>query len=467
MRGIVCVLLLTAWPGLLTVSDAVSAEHMEAGVALLEITPPVGFPLRSNARPSTGQHDPLYAKALVLRQGDRQAAMVFCDLIGVPGDLSGRVRQLAEKKTGIPYANIFIAATHTHTGPLYFGPLWKHLLNTPGDYSSTLQKNYDYRALLEEKLVKVITHAQAAAGPVKLQAGIGTEHALSFNRRFHMEKGPVRSNPGQLNPDIVGPAGPIDPDVGLVLIRNPGDNRPLASLTVFALRCDTQGGSEWSADYPHFLERAIQDEFGGGFISLFAAGTCGDINHIDVSKKVRKSARQIGEELGLTVKSNMITLKEVKQPSLDAVSRVIQVPLQTYSAEDVARAKAIMSNHASRKVHFLVRVKARKILTMKLRGSGEALPVEVQTFRLSKEFAIAAIPGDVFVELGLAIKKRSPFAQTLVIELANDYPAYIPTRKAFREGSYETVNSHIRPGGGEIIVETAVELLQQLKPDAN
>jgi hypothetical protein len=73
------------------------------------------------------------------------------------------------------------------------------------------------------------------------------------------------------------------------------------------------------------------------------------------------------------------------------------------------------------------------------------------------------LPGEVFVELGLAIKRGSPFARTLVVELCNDVPAYIPTKKAFAEGSYETVNSLVQPGGGEAMVETALKLLKEIK----
>ena len=72
------------------------------------------------------------------------------------------------------------------------------------------------------------------------------------------------------------------------------------------------------------------------------------------------------------------------------------------------------------------------------------------------------LPGEVFVDLGLAIKRASPFKTTLVIELCQDAPGYIPTKKAFAEGSYETVNSRVAPGGGEKMVETAIRLLKEL-----
>jgi hypothetical protein len=86
----------------------------------------------------------------------------------------------------------------------------------------------------------------------------------------------------------------------------------------------------------------------------------------------------------------------------------------------------------------------------------------VQAIRFGREAALVTLPGEVFVDLGLAIKRASPFPVTLVAELANDAPGYIPTEKAFREGSYETVNSRIAPGGGEHMAKAAIELLAKL-----
>ena len=104
---------------------------------------------------------------------------------------------------------------------------------------------------------------------------------------------------------------------------------------------------------------------------------------------------------------------------------------------------------------------AAKVLDLHQRGSN--LTLEVQAFRLDKNTAIVCLPGEVFVELGLAIKYASPFRTTLVLTLCNDRPSYIPTRKAFAEGSYEVENSRVAPGTGETLVERAVALLQQLR----
>ena len=103
-----------------------------------------------------------------------------------------------------------------------------------------------------------------------------------------------------------------------------------------------------------------------------------------------------------------------------------------------------MPKVGSNELPFLTQVDSRSTLDLSSRGA--ALDAEVQAFRIRPDLAIVLLPGEVFVDLGLAIKQASPFKHTLVIELSNDNPAYIPTVKAFREGSYETVNSRIAPG---------------------
>mgnify|MGYP000848878540 CR=1 FL=1 len=86
----------------------------------------------------------------------------------------------------------------------------------------------------------------------------------------------------------------------------------------------------------------------------------------------------------------------------------------------------------------------------------------VQALRIG-ELALVGVPGEFFVELGLEIKRRSPFAQTMILELANDSVGYIPTRRAFEEGAYEPESSPYQPGFGELIVDTAVDLLGELR----
>ncbi len=254
------------------------AEELQAGVAVVDITPPTGYRMAGyfNERFNTGTHDPLQAKALVLRQGDERAALVFCDLVGIAPDVSERARELAAKKTGIPAANILITATHSHTGPLYAGELRQYFHDRAiADKGSDPHEKIDYSAVLTTKIAASIDKAASSTRPVALSAGIARQEGLSFNRRFHMKDGTVQFNPGKLNPNIVRPAGPIDPDVGLLRFR--AGDKDLALLTVFALHLDTVGGTEYSADFPFHLERKLRSVLGAEGVSLFGAGTCGDI----------------------------------------------------------------------------------------------------------------------------------------------------------------------------------------------
>ncbi len=97
--------------------------------------------------------------------------------------------------------------------------------------------------------------------------------------------------------------------------------------------------------------------------------------------------------------------------------------------------------------------------------SGEPwhLPVEIHAFRLDTQTAIVTMPGELFTEFGIDLKKRSPFPNTILIELADADIAYIPTVQAFKEGSYETINSRLMPGGGEEMINQAVKILEDLR----
>jgi len=436
---------------------------LQAGVATVDITPPKGYRMAGyfSERLNTGTHDPLRAKAIVLRQGDEQAAIVICDLLYVMREVSDRARELAGRKTGIPVANITVAATHAHTGPLYVGAMRDYFHERAvAKHGSDPHEMVNYSAELVDKIAEVIVQANASMQPVELEAGIASETRLSFNRRFHMKNGTVRFNPGQKNPDIVRAAGPIDPDVGLLLLSD-SQGKPIVSLTAFALHLDTVGGTEYSADYPYYLQHKLRDKLDDSLLSVFGIGTCGDINHIDVSIKGRRSAEEIGTMLAETVLGAIPELDQIGQPSLAIRSETISVPMQQYSPEEIDQAKRDMAKIGTRALPFLEQVKTYKIMAIQRRG-GKTLPIEVQVFRISRDVAIVMIPGEVFVDIGLAIKKASPFAKTLIIELANDGPGYIPTRKAFAEGSYETVNSRIQPGGGEAMTDLAIRLLNDL-----
>jgi hypothetical protein len=454
---------------LLLFAGFAAADEFRIGVATQDITPPVGYRMCGyfSERVSTGTHDPLLAKAIVFQQGDTQAAIVCCDLIGMHEPVTIRARELAKERTGIPAEHILVHGTHSHTGPLYFGSLREHYHGQAiKDGGKDAKETLDYGEFLATKIAAAIEQAVKQAKPAQLAVAKGEERTISFNRRFHLKDGSVKFNPGKFNPNIVRVAGPIDPEVS-VLLATDGSGKPFGSLTNFALHLDTVGGTEYSADYPVYLEQTLREKFGQDFISVFGNGTCGDINHIDVAKeqpqKGQEMARHLGTTLGKSVLQALEQAKPVAEPQLAVRRKVVSVPQQQYDADQLAAAKAAIFLVGQRKLPFLEEVQACKIIDCHLRGGGALLPLDVQAFRLSDDVAIVGLPGEVFVELGLWIKQYSPFKTTLVIELSNDCPAYVPTRKAFAEGSYETINSRVQAGGGELMAQAALELLRDLK----
>ncbi|MCX7048422.1 MAG: hypothetical protein NTX50_23420 [Candidatus Sumerlaeota bacterium] len=441
-----------------------SAQDIQAGVAVADITPPVPYRMSGyfSERLSTGVDNPLQAKAIVIRQGSKRIAMVFCDLIGLPREVSSEARKQASAKTGIPVTHILLAATHTHTGPLYNDALRQHFHELAvSKLGRDPYETVDYPTQLISKIVHAIALADAATTSARLAAGTTEQQGLSFNRRFHMKDGSVRFNPGPLNPDIVRAAGPIDPQAGIVLVRGAADGAAKAALVNFALHLDTTGGTMYSADYPFYVERSLRETLGADFMLLYGTGTCGDINHIDITRKQRPKADEIGTSLAQTLKAALPGLAPVSAPALAMRSEAVRVPLQRFPDEKLAWAKENIHKVGSRDLSFLEQVEAYKILSVKQLG-GDSIPLEVQVIKLSGDVAIVGLPGEVFVDFGLAIKRASPFATTLVIELCEDCPGYIPTQKAFAEGSYETVNSRIAPGGGEMMTDLAIRLLKEL-----
>jgi neutral ceramidase len=444
------------------------AGDLTVGAAAVDITPPAGFRMAGyfNERLSTGTHDPLLAKALVIGDGKTRAAVVCCDLIGIGPDVAAKARRLVSEETKFPGEHVMVTATHAHTGPMYWGALRSHLR------ARAIEKNgsdphepIDYSDFLARKVADAVSAAALDSKAAKLSAGVTEQTGLSFNRRFHMKDGKVQTNPGKLNPNIVRVAGPIDPDVGVLLFRSDEGGTPLVSLTVFALHLDTVGGTEYAADYPYYLAKRLKREHGDGFVSLFGNGTCGDINHVDVThdrpQKGHGEAERIGNTLAGTVIDGLPKLRAVEDVQLAVASQTVIADTPQYSTERVEQAKRDMAKIGTRETPFLEQVETCRILNIAERGG--KLPLEVQAIRIADDVAIVGLPGEVFVELGLEIKRASPFATTLVIELANDDPAYIPTKKAFAEGSYETVNSCVTPGAGEALVEAATKLLEELK----
>lgn len=445
---------------------AVLAAGLRAGVAATDITPPLGIAMAGyyHERGADGVLDPLFSKALVMEREGEHAALVVLDLISVTRQITDRARAEIEKTTGIPGNRVMISATHAHTGPVLTHP-GKRVEDMGGQKKITVE----YTERLPGRIAESVRLAHERLQPARLSTALGRCENLAYNRRFFMRDGTVGWNPGRSNPNIVMPVGPIDPEVGVLLIESPKAGGPLQSLATyvnFAMHPDTTGGSKISADWPGALDRILAGYHGSNHMTLVANGTCGNLNHIDVSWKGLGSPgleqHRIATILGAAVFLAYKDLKPIDPGPLRSRSETVELDLPEITPQQLEEAKKTLeATKDDRGGNFMKLVRSYRALDVAAR-EGKPHRVEVQAIALGKEAAWVSLPGEVFVELGLAIKKRSPFPNTFIVELANESIGYIPDRRSYAEGNYEPESARCAPGSGEKLVEAAVKLLSEL-----
>jgi neutral ceramidase len=381
----------------------------------------------------------------------------------MPRQVALDARALIEQSPGIPAERVMISATHTHTGPVL--PSGSTRDPSEGDGAD---KARAYVGSLPELIARAVRAADAKLAPADARVGVGREERLSFNRRFEMKDGSVGWNPGKLNPQIVKPVGPIDPDVPVVSFASP-EGKILATYVNFTMHLDTVGGLRVSADYPGALSALLAKLHGPEAVTVFSTGACGDINHIDVSSGEPQGgpgeARRIGTVLAGEVLKTSARLRPLAGGALRARHEVVPLPLAEVREGDLERARKVATTFGKDEPTFMEKVQAFKVLDVVAR-EGKPLEAEVQVVAIGDDLALVALPGEIFVELGLDIKKRSPFAHTIIVELANGSVGYVPTRRAFTEGNYEPVSARCAPGSGEQLADAAVRLLNELHRDS-
>jgi len=464
------------WKSLLTLlvlgwlaSLAGQAAGVRAGVASVDITPPLGIPMAGyyHARGADGVLDPLFCKAMVIESGGERAALVMLDIISVTRAITDQARAAIKQATGIEGDHVMISATHAHTGP--------ELANR-GKRSSAMggqsQLAVEYTEGLPAKITECVRRANERLQPARLNTAQGRCEGLTFNRRYFMRDGTVGWNPGKLNPDIVLPAGPSDPEVGILYVEQPdasGPTQSIATYVNFTMHPDTTGGSKLSADWPGALSRVLAGYHGTNHLTLVGNGTCGNLNHFDTSWRWPQGTgieqHRIATILGASVFQAYKDLKAIPAGSLRAKSELVELALPEITSAQVEEAKKMVAETKDDSGgNFMKLVRSYRALDVAGR-EGKPHRVEVQVIALGRDAAWVSLPGEVFVELGLAIKKRSPFAHTFVVELANENIGYIPDRRSYAEGNYEPESARCAAGSGEKLVEAAVGLLTQLHPD--
>jgi neutral ceramidase len=440
------------------------AAGLTAGAAQTDITPPPGCPMAGyySARGAEGTHDPLLARAIVIEKDGTRAALVALDLISTTFGIVEESRRLIEQQTGIPGKNVMISATHSHTGPV----LSDRRPRTDA-FGGNNKLAVEYVQALPGKIAEAVKKADETRKPARLMRGIGKEEGLAFNRRFHMKDGSVGWNPGKRNPNIVRPAGPTDPSVPVVLVETADGKEPLACYVNFAMHLDTVGGLYYSADYPYTLAKALAAVKGDGLVTAFTIGCAGDINHINVESTAPQKGHGEAARIGTRLAAEVLRTFERLEPAADGPVRVssvtVELPLAPVTAEEAAEAKQVIAkvrDGAKPAPRFLEQVQAFKAADVSDR-LGKPLSVEVQVISVGDDLAWVSLPGEIFVQLGLAIKEGSPFRQTMIATLANGSIGYVPTKVAYPQGNYEVVSARCAEGSGEMLVDAALRQLRE------
>ncbi len=434
-------------------------SELRAGAAEVVITPPLGISMAGyyNDRKADDVHDDLLAHALALESGADRAAVVVCDLIGLDRELANESRGLIEERTGIPAAAVMICCTHTHTGPVISRKPSRILVADPG-----------YADMVVRKVADAVQLAWQRRRPATLRAGSGHAEGISGNRRWWMKDGTLRTNPRFQDPELDRPAGPIDSEVG-ILAAYAEDGSVLAVLSNYALHSDEVGGTALGGDYQGVENRLLKRFFGSETVVLCPNGCCGDINHFDWSKPAPQSGQWRADRSGAMVAGEVVKrmpdLEPVEGTPLTGSSVTLTADLRLPNDEEIAWAEKV----AGGQMHGfdpqgLDIVRAHRMLNLRDAGIANR-PAEVTVVTVG-DLALVGLPGEIFVELGLAIKERSPFRRTIVCELCNDSIGYVPTAKAYTEGGYEATSTPLAEGTGERLVEAALNLLQEAKRKA-
>lgn len=454
-----------------------------AGAATSNITPPIGADprIRTSRPPATHVHDELHARCLVLDDGEAKLALVVCDLRHISAEVAAGAKKIIEQMTGIPPQCVVISATHSHTTG---GAKLEEREGEP---------YYEYSAFLTRRIADGVLRAHNQLEPAQIAWGVAEEPTQVFNRRWFVkpERGPiygahdnvelVDTNPGYKG--LLKPAGPVDPQITFISVRSPS-GKPISLMASYGLHY--VGGitdNTISADYFAMFADRVGELLGADrhqdppFVGIMANGTSGDVNNLE-----RYSDEELARR-GPQPKKKYQPFEKAREVANLCAEKVLAVhqKLQWHDhvkLTSVQRTLTFERRHPTKEeVEWAQSVKARRIKPMStsrystystvLAYASPDMPptidVIVQTHRIG-DLAVATMPFEVFAEIGLELKQRSPVQPLMNISIANGAHGYLPTPAQHKLGGYETwigVN-HVQLDASVKMVDALVEMLGEL-----
>ncbi|HLB73387.1 MAG TPA: hypothetical protein VJJ98_05175 [Sedimentisphaerales bacterium] len=429
--------------------------ELKGGCAKVNITPPVGIPLiGSYGKPSEDVLDELYARALVLNDGQTTVAIVSADLLYTPlEEITGPARRIIKEKIGIGEENILICATHTHSGPEVF---------TRSKFESAREAgapgiDESYLQTLVSKIAGSVLIAYRNMQEVKIGAAVGRAPEMVFNRRPRAADGSAvmtwrvtaevaatrrietcsdGSTIVSFTLDANEPSltfGPVDPELWVLRVEDANDNivGSIVNYACHAVCVYPHLPTAISADFPGDVTELVERVEGG--VCLFALGTAGDIVPYQRGVEAhRRVGRAVGGEavrqLRFVETSGDVTLRTIKKEIKFAAKKAVSVDGEESAEEDE-----------------------------------EYITSEMQALRLG-DIYILGLPGEVLVEIGLEIKRMAGLERLFIVSLSNDAIGYVCHGVAYDEGGYEPGSAtRLAKGAGEIMVKEALELLKGIR----
>ena len=441
--------LLAMLAGELAGAQQKDAKRLRAGAATSNITPELGSPIVGGfvPFPATHVHDELYARCLVLDDGTTKLALVVCDLLGIDRLVSDEARATIQKDVGIPPENVLISATHTHSATSALGTDARVIRDTPDGY----------QRFVARRIADGVKRAANLLRPAQIGSGTAQAPEHVFNRRWHMKPGTVppnpfggtdkvKMNPPAGSPNLLEPAGPTDPTVSFLALREP-DGKPIAVHTTYSLHyVGGVGPGHVSADYFGMycdaLARLLKaDQQSPAFVAMMANGTSGDINNINFRQprprqQPYEQMRHVAEDVAQKVHAALAEIRYHDHVTLAARYRELPVGTRRPTPEQLAWAKQKLADKSrDAKKADLPAIYAQR--TLRMAQHPETLKMPLQAFRIG-DVAIATMPCEVLCEIGLEFKNKSPLRPAWMVSLAHGYYGYLPTPRQHELGGYET-----------------------------
>ena len=422
---------------------------MRAAFYECDVTPPLGGFQWGHYKEVYAEtvHTRLYAKAAVIEDGGEVAAIVVIDSCALPPEMHDIVTKRVFEYTGITPDKVCMTSNHTHSGaPVSDSP-------EIGCYADSAYKDVFFRLCAD-----AIILAYQRLEEVEVTFSTSEVKGACFNRNYIRADGTYGTQP---RPGSIGPLDGVDEELPVLMFEK--DGKPIGAIISYALhQCTTRESVRgYSGDYAAIMSEELKKKYGHEFVSLFAIGTAGDVNHLDPNpENERHSYKTLGPILASSVIESQKNRVAVNG-TVSAKKEFVRVPRRSADiklAEEELKYRANLPNF----------MQLRNMLYYVSRKQPEYTDLAVQCIKIG-DTLIACLPGEVYVTYGKEIKEKSPYKHTFVIENCNTYCGYIPSKKAFepeKNHLYETSlcyhSCHV-PEAGEMLVNTALKLADEIK----